>query len=253
MPKEQLYKKYAKFYDKVYSNKSYDNEVEFICSVIKNFKIKGENLLDMACGTGIHTKKFAEKGYNATGADINPEMIKIAKQKTNEVQYFEGAMQSFKSSNKFDIITCLFTAINYNKNIEELKETISNFYHLLNEDGIVIFDQGIIKGKDKDKQGAFVDTYSEDNLQVARISQWSPSRKNPDIYNANFLMFVKENGKVDFEIDEHELGIFSVEETKELMISQGFTVKIYDDFTMKKYTKTGKRPIFVGQKTGKKK
>lgn len=59
MPKEQLYKKYAKFYDKVYSKKKYDAEVEFINSIVKNFKVKGKNLLDMACGTGTHAKNLS--------------------------------------------------------------------------------------------------------------------------------------------------------------------------------------------------
>jgi ubiquinone/menaquinone biosynthesis C-methylase UbiE len=248
MPKEQLYKKYAKFYDKVYSKKKYDAEVEFINSVVKNFKVKGKNLLDMACGTGTHAKRFVNDGFQVTGVDANSEMLKLAKKKTKKASFVKGSMQSFKSKKKFDVITCLFTAINYNKNISELKSTIKNFSRLLNKSGIVIFDLGLIKGKEDKKTGAFIDTYSEENLQIARISQWNPSRENPDIYNANFLMFVKDKGKVDFEIDEHELGIFSVEEIKSIMEKNGFAVKVYDDFSLKKYTKKSKRPIFVGQK-----
>jgi ubiquinone/menaquinone biosynthesis C-methylase UbiE len=248
MPKEQLYKKYAKFYDKVYSKKKYEAEVEFINSVVKIFKVKGKNLLDMACGTGTHAKKFVDNGFRVTGVDVNSEMLKLAKKKTKKASFVEGSMQSFKSKKKFDVITCLFTAINYNKNVSELKSTIKNFSNLLNKGGIVIFDLGLIKGKEDKKTGAFIDTYSEDNLQIARISQWNPSRENSDIYNANFLMLIKDKGKVDFEIDEHELGIFSVEEIKSIMENNGFAVKIYDDFSLKKYTKKSKRPIFVGQK-----
>ena len=70
MPKEQLYKKYAKFYDKVYSKKKYDEEVTFIKSMISNFKVKGKNLLDMACGKGTHAKKISDKGFKITGGDL---------------------------------------------------------------------------------------------------------------------------------------------------------------------------------------
>ncbi len=250
MPKEQLYKKYSKFYDKIYSKKKYDEEVVFIKSVISNSKVKGKSLLDMACGTGTHAKEFADDGFKVTGVDVNSEMLKLARKKTKKASFVKGSMQSFKSKKKFDVITCLFTAMNYNKNISELKNTIKNLSNLLNKGGIVIFDLGLVEGKDRvdRKSGAFIDTYSEDNLQIARISQWNPSRDNPDIYNANFLMFVKDKGKVDFEIDEHELGIFSVEEIKSIMEKTGFAVKIYDDFSLKKYTKKSKRPIFVGQK-----
>jgi len=248
MPKEQLYKKYAKFYDKVYSKKKYDEEVAFIKSVISNFKVKGKNLLDMACGTGTHAKKFADSGFNVTGVDINSEMLKIAKAKVKSATFLEGSMQTFKSKEKFDIITCLFSAINYNKNISELKTTIKNFHNLLNNGGILIFDLGFVKGQEEKKSGVFIDAYSEKDLQIARISQWNPSRDNPEIYNANFLMFIKDKGKIDFEIDEHELGIFAVEDVKSMMTKAGFSIKVYDYFALKKYTKKSKRPIFVGLK-----
>lgn len=88
MPKEQLYKKYAKFYDKVYSKKKYDEEVAFIKSVISNFNVKGKNLLDMACGTGTHAKKFADDGFKVTGVDLNSGMLKIAKAKVRNAIFF---------------------------------------------------------------------------------------------------------------------------------------------------------------------
>ena len=248
MPKEQLYKKYAKYYDKIYSKKKYDEEVAFIKSIISKFKIKGKNLLDMACGTGTHAKIFADSGFNVTGVDINLEMLKIAKQKASNAKFLEGSMQTFKSKEKFDIITCLFTAINYNKNISELETTIKNFYNLLNKGGILIFDLGLVKGQEEKKERVFIDTYSEKDLQIARIGQWNPPRYNLEIYNANFLMLIKDKGKIDFEIDEHELGIFSVEDVKSIMANSGFLIKIFDNFTLKNYTKKSKRPIFVGIK-----
>lgn len=248
MPKEQLYKKYAKFYDKVYSKKKYDEEVVFIKSIVRTFKVKGINLIDMACGTGTHAKIFAENGFKVTGVDVNSEMVKIAKTKAKNATFLKGSMQSFKSKEKFDVATCLFTAINYNKNISDLKNTIKNFYNLLSKGGIVIFDLGVIKGQKEKKNGIFIDTYTENDLQIARISQWNQSKDNPDIRNANFLMLIKDKGKIDFEIDEHELGIFSVEEIKSIMRNVGFAVKIYDNYTLKKYTKKSKRPIFVWQR-----
>jgi ubiquinone/menaquinone biosynthesis C-methylase UbiE len=248
MVKEQLYKKYAKFYDKVYSKKDYNAEVKFINSVVKKFQIKGKDLLDMACGTGTHAKKFVDSGFRVTGVDVNSEMLKLAKKKNKKAIFVKDSMQFFRSKKKFDIITCLFTAINYNKNTSELKSTIENFSDLLNKRGVVIFDLGLIKKKEDKKTGVFIDTYSEDNLQIARISQWNLSKDNPDLCNANFLMFIKDKGKIDFEIDKHELGIFSVEEVKNIMKNSGFTLKIYDDFSFKKYTGRSKRPIFVGQK-----
>jgi ubiquinone/menaquinone biosynthesis C-methylase UbiE len=246
MPKEQLYKKFARFYDKIYSKKKYDEEVAFIKSVANN--VKGRRLLDMACGTGTHAKKLADSGFDVTGIDISQEMLNIAKAKAKSSKFLKGSMQSFKSKAKFDILTCLFTAMNYNKNSSELERTIRNFYNLLNKGGVLIFDLGLVKGQEKKKSGAFIDTYSEKDLQIARISQWNPSDEDAKVYDANFLMFIKEKGKFDFEIDEHKLGIFSIADVKQIMIKVGFSVNVYDNFSLKKYAKKSKRPVFVGIK-----
>jgi ubiquinone/menaquinone biosynthesis C-methylase UbiE len=248
MPKEQLYKKYAKFYDKIYSKKEYDNEVKFINSVVKKYKIKEKKLLDVACGTGTHDKKLIENSFKVVGVDINSEMLKIAKNKVKKAKFIKGDMSSLKLKEKFNIIICLFTAINYNKNISELKKTIKNFYNLLNKNGIVIFDLGLTKKNTKEEFPVGMTTYSENNLQIVRIGKWNISKDNPKICNANFLMLVKERGKIDFEIDEHELGIFSVKEVESIMKNTGFKVEVFDDFSLKKYTKNSRRPVFVGEK-----
>jgi SAM-dependent methyltransferase len=217
--------------------------------VINEYQLEGKDLLDMACGTGTHAKLFADKGYNVVGVDVNSEMLKIAKGKTKKIRFVEGSMLTHKSKQKFDVVTCLFTAINYNRDILELKRTIINFSGLLRKGGIVIFDLGLVKGrKDIEAGKLFIDTYAENDLQIARISQWSQSKEKPDVHDAKYLMLIKENGKVDFEIDEHELGVFSVEEVKAILNENGFEVKIYADYCSKKYTKKFRKPIFVGQK-----
>ncbi len=248
MSEHQLYKKYARFYDKIYNKKKYKEEVEFILSIIKKFNIKGKNILDMACGTGTHAKEFAKAGFKVTGVDLNKEMLEIAKTKAKNCLFLNGKMQSFESKKKFDVILCLFTSINYNKNISDLEETLKRFYKLSNKNGIIIFDLGIIKGEEENKSGVFINTYVENNLELARINQWKPSKEKENIFNANSLIFIKENGKLDFGVDEHELGIFSVEEIKNLMEQIGFNVRIYNDFTLEEYNKKSKRPVFVGQK-----
>jgi SAM-dependent methyltransferase len=191
---------------------------------------------------------LSESGFNVSAIDASSEMIKIAKTKTKNAFFKEGFMQSFKFTKKFDVILCLFTSINYNPKKEALKKTLLNFYNHCSEGGIVIFDLGIIKGQEKEKEGVFIHTYSKENLEIARINQWKPSKKKKDVFDANSLIFIKENGRIDFEIDEHELSLFSVEEIKLIMKKLGFKVEMYEDFNLKKYVDKSKRVIFVGQK-----
>ena len=53
MKKQALYKNLAKYYDCVYSMKDYKKEADALKRIIARYKkIKGKNLLEVACGTG---------------------------------------------------------------------------------------------------------------------------------------------------------------------------------------------------------
>lgn len=45
---------------------------------------KGQRVLDIGCGTGALTLKVAEKGANVKGIDLNPEMLKLARERAAE-------------------------------------------------------------------------------------------------------------------------------------------------------------------------
>ena len=91
-----------------------------------------------------------------------------------------------------------------------------------------------------------VDTVVEEELKIARICQ---SRLEKGIFNANFVFLVKDNGKFDFDIDEHSLGVFEIDKVNKIMEKVGFKTYIYGDFTFETW-KRGEceRPIYVGVK-----
>jgi len=47
----------------LYTSKNYKNEVDFILRRIKQHKIDEKILIDVACGSGNHSKIFQKKGY----------------------------------------------------------------------------------------------------------------------------------------------------------------------------------------------
>lgn len=255
MSKQLLYKKLAKFYDNIYptkgyAKKDYPKEVYFIESVLKRNRVKGKKILDVACGTGTHMKSLREKDYSVTGIDINPEMLNVAKRKVKGARFLKGDMKTFDLKEKFDCITCLFTSMNYNINKQEMEKTLRNFYSHLNPKGILIFDLGVVKN-DKRIFPTKFDTYNDNNIQLVRFSQHQyPTEIGDfcDIFDFKFVILMKEKGKVDFFIDEHRVAGFDVFKLKELMNKMGFKTKIYDNFSYKKYSKNGKRPVFVGVK-----
>jgi SAM-dependent methyltransferase len=242
MGEQELYRKYAKYYDLIYSWKNYSQEVEFIKKVIKRHKkSEGNDLLELACGTGNHTQKLVDN-FKITGVDINPEMIKIAREKLPRTEFLEQDMKNLELERQFDVITCLFSAINYHENMLSLENTLKMLYKHLKQYGVLIFDLGICL--DNWEEGRVsVDTAVNDDLQLARISQ---SRLINGIFNANFIFLINKNGNVDFEIDEHRLGVFSTVKVKKILTDIGFDCWVYDGFYDLYWDEnSGEGPVFV--------
>ena len=244
-----LYQNFAKFYDKIYQSKNNDKETDFIAFVLKKYGNKGKNVMDMACGTGEQVLRLSKKGFNVIGVDLNEGMLGVAKSKSKKIKFLKGNMRTYRAHKKLDAITCLFSSINHNKNLKELRQTIENFHKNLNAGGICLFDLGFVNKKtDKHSNGCTLETITDNRSQIARISQWAISPRDESTYETQDLIFVKANGKVDFEIDRHELGLFEVKDVKNIMEKTGFRVLIFETWTDKKYSGKTRRPIFVGIK-----
>lgn len=48
---------------------------------------KGDNILDLGCGTGDLTHKIAQQGAIVTGVDASPEMVMQAQKKYPEIHF----------------------------------------------------------------------------------------------------------------------------------------------------------------------
>jgi hypothetical protein len=129
--------------------------------------------------------------------------------------------------------------------MEEFEKTINNFYNHMHKGGVLIFDMGI--NQENWIEGLVsVDTVVNDEVKLARICQ---SHLEDGIFNADFIFLTKEDGKLDFDIDQHKLGVFPIEEVINSLIKIGFQNFIYSDFNKDEWNiLSGERPIFVAVK-----
>jgi ubiquinone/menaquinone biosynthesis C-methylase UbiE len=102
--------------------------------LIKLSKIKsGDNVLDLACGTGLVTKKITTKvgvSGKVFAVDTSKTAISIAKKwvgKKKNVHFILGDAETIEFKTKFDVITCqyaLFFFPNAQKVLKNLKKNI---------------------------------------------------------------------------------------------------------------------------------
>ena len=67
----------------------------------------GDRLLDLACGTGIVARTAAKMGIAATGGDINEDMLSVARERSDGIDFRQADAQALPFADEtFDAIIC---------------------------------------------------------------------------------------------------------------------------------------------------
>ncbi|GGK90048.1 methyltransferase type 11 [Planomonospora parontospora subsp. parontospora] len=73
----------------------------------------GRSLLDVGCGTGRDAGHLAGLGYDATGIDVSEAMLAYAREHHPKATFARGDMRDFALDRRFDVVTCLDSAMLY--------------------------------------------------------------------------------------------------------------------------------------------
>jgi len=200
--KRDFFTVYAKYYDQIYlKRKDYKKEAEVLNGVIRQFEEKrSKNLLDVGCGTGEHLKHLSSK-FKCTGMDVNRSMINLAKKKVPNAKFEVADMVRFSLKEKFDVITCLFSAIGYVGTFDNMVKTLENFHKHLSEKGLTIVEPWIFR-KDFKEGYVALDTYENEKVEFARMA-------TSKILRSKWIIFmhylIAEKGKIKYFKELHKM------------------------------------------------
>ncbi len=144
-----MYDKLAQEYDHFVNWKSrLAFEMPFLVGqldYIKKSKDATLDILDAACGTGMHAIALAKLGYQVSGADISQEMISIANANALEhgtnIDFRQagfGSLSQLFGINTCDAVLCLGNSLPHVLSKLELDEVLKDFYNLLKPGGLLI-------------------------------------------------------------------------------------------------------------------
>src|SRR5262245_28436513 len=128
--------------DEIYAwfGKDYSKETEKAHRIIRKYKrTKGNRLLDVACGTGVHAG-FLNKHYRVEGLDLDSKMLSIARTKHPKIRFHQGDMTSFVLGRKFEVVTCLFSSIGYVKTKSNLRKAIKAMSSHIQPGGVLLVE-----------------------------------------------------------------------------------------------------------------
>ncbi len=232
-----MYAQLAAYYDEIYSFKNYEREAEKLHTLITQYKkSEGNTLLDVACGTGNHIAHFKQY-YTVEGVDLSTEMLKIARKKHTSITFHQGDMTSLSLKGRFDIITCLFSAIGHVKTKARMRRAITSIAHHVVPGGVLVvepwitpenFRTGIVGAIFVDKPG----------LKIARINI---SKVRGTVSSLEFHYLIGTPEEIQHVIDREDMGLWTHDEYQDAFKDAGLEVA-YDTEGL-----TG-RGLYIGAK-----
>jgi SAM-dependent methyltransferase len=115
-------------------------EATFIDGIIKHACGRAVTLLEVACGTGGIVARLADR-YQASGLDISPRMLAVAREKLPDgTPLYLADMSNFKLDTTFDAIVCVYHGINHLLSFSHWESFFDCAYGHLNPGGTLIFD-----------------------------------------------------------------------------------------------------------------
>ena len=200
-----MYGRSAVYYDAIYGFKDYEKESGRLRHLIQRHKKSaGNDLLDIACGTGNHIT-YLKRHYVTEGLDINPAMLEQARRKHPDVVFHRADAASFRLDKRYDVITCLFSAIGHVKTIARLKKAVRNLAHHLEPGGVLIIEPWFTpKQWDVGRISAnFVD---QPRLKIARMAV-AKRRRNLALQDLHHL--IASPSGIEHFVEHLEMGLFT--------------------------------------------
>ncbi|MEM0481669.1 MAG: class I SAM-dependent methyltransferase [Nitrososphaerota archaeon] len=179
-----LYNELAELYETI-EERDYKAEISLIDRVFKEHHVK--SVIDLGCGTGIHVRELARRGYRALGIDISTSMIRVAIKRARGLErarFVKADYYTYNPKTQFDGALCLNWSIPVTLN--DAERFFSNTARLLREGGVLIIDYerpGDIVWRDVGRP--VIDAWRFRGGQIVRVSVGEIRRnvmKSTDVY-----------------------------------------------------------------------
>jgi SAM-dependent methyltransferase len=213
----------AQIYDAIYQSKGkkYDEEATRLRDLLRVRGIRdGSSLLEIACGTGNHTR-YLREWYRVEGLDLDPGMLEIARAKYPDVPFHCGSMVEFSLGRRFDAVICLFSAIGYAKTLKGLGQAMRTMAAHLVPGGTLFVEPWI--GPDEYRTGAVFSTFVD--LPELKIARMNVNERRDDVSVIRFSYLVGTPEGIRHFTELHELGLYTKDQYAAAFRQAGLSVE----------------------------
>jgi len=221
---------YANYYDLLYHDKNYEAEVDYIEKIIFSESAQNpKSILELGCGTGIHSKLLAERGHSLHAIDLSSDMLELATQRilgTDLVERLEfnvADVRDYRAGKKFDAVLSLFHVASYQATNGDFEKFILTAKEHLNPDGILIFDFWHKPAVLFEKPELRIKRCESKLGHLVRIAE-PQLHIEKDIVDVNYQIFISDEKKSDYRTfcEKHVMRYFSCDFVHEVLGKHGF-------------------------------
>ena len=220
-----MFTKSEQLYDAIYGWKDYKAEASRLAEIIGSHKkSSGNDLLDVACGTGGHIPHLSE-AFRIEGLDLDPGMVDIARAKHPDVPVHVGDMVDFDLGRRFDVVVSLFSSIGYVRTPERLALAVRNMArHVVRPEGVLVVEPYFTPQAWKPRTtapGAIV--VDDPEITIVRMIDWV---READVVTSTFHYLVGTASSVEHFTETHEMGLFSDDQHRAAFAAAGMAVTL---------------------------
>lgn len=134
--------RHADIYDFVHAARGRDwaAEADQTAALIREQRPAARSLLDVACGTGGHLRRFRDLFERVEGLELSDRMRELAARKLPGVPLHGADMRLFRLAEPVEAITCMCFSISYLPTVEDLRRAFGAMATNLVPGGVVVVE-----------------------------------------------------------------------------------------------------------------
>jgi SAM-dependent methyltransferase len=219
MHKPIPYEHSAHLYDLMYVRRDYTTTAEEIRAIAEHALPDARDLLDVGCGTGRHLEVLT-RWYRGDGLDINPMMLELTRARCPDLGLHEADMRDFDIEPRFDVITCLFSAIGHVETAAAMHDSVRRMAAHLRSPGLLIVEPWFTPE-------SFWDGHLAANFQNEEETKlaWMYRQRREDLMAVLDIHYlVGGEGQPEYIRERQDLGLFTLEEMAAAFADAGLDV-----------------------------
>lgn len=212
----------AEYYDLLYAGrKDYAAEADFLAGLIGQVRAGARSLLDVGAGTGAHARCLIDRGFAVDGVDVEPAFVDIARTKCPEGTFVVGDMTTLDLPGRYDVVTCLFSAIGYVRTEPALREAVRRMGRHLNDGGVLLVEPWFEPGQLEHGRVMAI-TGEADGVTVCRVSR---TVVDGPLSRLEFEYIIGTADGLERRSEVHELGLFTQTQMEDAFAAAGLAVQ----------------------------